>query len=152
MHVLNTIGLIHQDHMQNTWARPENGYPVGETISARLLYTLPNGTTPYLTLHPLCPYVKHSGDEIKSVGAIVGSVQEVKVVRLEKRGIIFKVGKDEKGIVPIQRASDDLSFTEEDVLKHFPANTVHPCRIFQYSMIDRLYIGSFQKQVKNYLM
>jgi len=82
----------------------------------------------------------------------VGSVQEVKVVRLEKRGIIFKVGKDEKGIVPIQRASDDLSFTEEDVLKHFPANTVHPCRIFQYSMIDRLYIGSFQKQVKNYLM
>ncbi|ODM92352.1 Protein RRP5 [Orchesella cincta] len=142
VHCMDLNGLVYQDHLSDRWASPET-LEVGSTVPARILYTLPNLTSPYLTLQADLLPLAQSGDrtDLNKLGAKL----EVRIVRTEKRGLIVRFADEEKGIIPINHIGNEALLTSDDISKKFKKNSVHPCRVLQYSPIERMYLCTFRK-------
>ncbi|CAL8078422.1 unnamed protein product [Orchesella dallaii] len=139
-------GLIYQDHMSESWTSPET-LEIGSTVPARVLYILPNLTSPYLTLQTDLLPLAQTGDrtDFKKLGAKL----EVTVVGIEKRGVIVRFEDDDKGLIPINHIGHEtlLRVKFKDISKKYPKNSTHPCRVLQYIPVERMYLCSFKKEM-----
>ncbi|ODM92797.1 Protein RRP5 [Orchesella cincta] len=141
VHCMDLNGLVYQDHLVIAGIPGDLGG--GSTVPARILYTLPNLTSPYLTLQADLLPLAQSGDrtDLNKLGAKL----EVRIVRTEKRGVIVRFADEEKGIIPINHIGNEALLTSDDISKKFKKNSVHPCRVLQYSPIERMYLCTFRK-------
>ncbi|CAL8133153.1 unnamed protein product [Orchesella dallaii] len=146
VHCMDLNGLIYQDHMSERWTSPET-LEIGSTVPARVLYTLPNLTSPYLTLQTDLLPLAQTGDRTDSKK--LGAKLEVRVVRIEKRGIIVRFEDDDKGIIPINHIGNEALLTSDDISKKYKKHSTHPCRVLQYSPVERMYLCSFKKEKLN---
>lgn len=141
-HVLELTGLVHQDHMNGEWQTPDS-LEVGATMSARILYILPNLTTPYLTMQgdvvPLAP-TRDRADRSR-----LGSKEKVRVIRTERRGVIVRLEEGSgKGIIPVGHLHESV-VQEKDISMKYKLGSVIECRVIQYNAFDRFYICSLKE-------
>lgn len=130
--------------MENEWTSPES-LELGTSINARVLYVLPNLTTPYLTLQSnLVPLMDFRNTNYRM--KYLGTKQMVRVFKVQKRGITVRFEDDgSKGIIPVNHIGDDSLLTVEDISKKFKEGSVHECRVIQHSPLERMYLCSFRK-------
>ncbi|CAL8079680.1 unnamed protein product [Orchesella dallaii] len=138
--------LIYQDHMSERWTSPET-LEIGSKVPARVLYILPKLTSPCLTLQTELVPLAQTGDrtDTKKLGAKL----EVRVVRIEKRGVIVRFEDDDKGIITINHIGNEVFLTTDDISKKYEKDSTHPCRVLQYSPVERMYLCSFKKEDLN---
>ncbi|CAG7838577.1 unnamed protein product [Allacma fusca] len=143
IHVMDLEGFVHKDHLPTPWTSPTT-YEISSSLTARILYVLPNGSNPYLSLQPnLYPHnIQKKDDRIT-----LGTNQEVKVVRIDKTGVIIRFEKGQKGLVSLRRCSDDASCTIEELKKQFSVGSSHTCKVLEFNNMDTVYIASFKQSM-----
>jgi hypothetical protein len=86
---------------------------------------------------------KHTVGKVKPGLIVTGA----KIVRFEKRGLLLSLPGGERGIIPLNRVSDDSSLNEDDIGKSYPEGMRVTCRLIEYSALDNIYIASLQQSM-----
>lgn len=124
------IGYINQIHLPKTLSN----YTPGLEVDGTLLYIIPTVKFAFFTLLKQIPEKAH----IKK-----GEIVNGRVSYQESRGIILKLGKELKGLIPYKKTHVHSNKIKETFLPE----SDHKCRVLTYDLMDRIYICSTQKNI-----
>ncbi|XP_043469012.1 protein RRP5 homolog [Leptopilina heterotoma] len=124
------IGYINQIHLPKTLSN----YTPGLEVDGTLLYIIPTVKFAFFTLLKQIPEKAH---------IIKGEIINGRVSYQESSGIILKLGKDLKGLIPYKRTHVHSNKIKETFLPE----SDHKCRVLTYDLMDRVYICSTEKNI-----